>query len=345
MPLIEASYPDPGGLPHAAPGELSQGASTPMHTSPTPSSTREAAGAERAVSQGRVVPPGLLGELRDSTALLHSNTQLRQRLAEDGYLFLRGVLDAGPVLRARSEVFGRLAAVGEIADPPAAGIATGHSRRRETAGDLGAFWKSVNAGPALRQVTHGAALCDILSQIFGAPAIAFDFMFLRAAPVGRWTGLHFDHGFFTRATEQVLTAWIPLGDIPWSDGPLMVVEGSHRFEDLTATQRGFDVARDTGRRAAFTEHPVELASARRTRLLSAHFRPGDVLIFGMLTLHGTFDNCSPAKRVRLSCDVRFQPAAEPRDPRYFGPDPAGTTGAGWAELNGARPLDEPWHVR
>jgi hypothetical protein len=49
--------------------------------------------------------------------------------------------------------------------------------------------------------------------------------------------------------------------------------------------------------------------------------------------------------VRISCDLRWQPAALPIDERYFGPDPTGTTGAGYAELNGAKPLDQPWHVR
>ena len=73
--------------------------------------------------------------------------------------------------------------------------------------------------------------------------------------------------------------------------------------------------------------------------------PLNVVVFTMLTLHGTLDNVSERGRVRLTCDVRFQPECEGRDPRYFGSDPSGTTGAGWGELNGAKPLDEPWHIR
>jgi hypothetical protein len=65
----------------------------------------------------------------------------------------------------------------------------------------------------------------------------------------------------------------------------------------------------------------------------------------MLTLHGSLDNHSALGRVRLSSDVRYQPAAEPTDPRYFGPNPGGTTGAGYGELNGAKPLTQAWHVR
>jgi hypothetical protein len=49
--------------------------------------------------------------------------------------------------------------------------------------------------------------------------------------------------------------------------------------------------------------------------------------------------------VRLSCDVRWQPADLPLDERYFGAHPGGTTGAGYAELVGAKPLTQEWHVR
>lgn len=298
-----------------------------------------------AVSQGRAVPSELLGQMRDSSTLLGEPSRMRERLAQDGYLYLPSSIDAGEVLAARAEVFGRLAEVGEIEEPPVAGIPTGLSRRREMVDDLGAFWKSVNAGDALRAVTHGGTLRQIASSALGRSAVAFDYMFLRAAPVGRFTGLHFDYGFFTRRTEKVVTAWIALGDIPVDEGPLMVVEGSHRFDDLIAAEQGFDVARDSNRQAALAEHPVDFARARAARLLTSDFEAGDVVIFSMLTMHGTLDNCSLRSRARLSCDVRFQPASDPRDPRYFGANPTGTTGIGWGELNGAKPLNEPWHVR
>jgi ectoine hydroxylase-related dioxygenase (phytanoyl-CoA dioxygenase family) len=170
-------------------------------------------------------------------------------------------------------------------------------------------------------------------------------MFLRAAPVGRTTGLHFDSPFFTRATQRVYTAWVPLGDVPATDGPLVIVEGSHRFADLHEAMRGFDVVYDTSRRAQLATDFAEFAESRDCRLLTADFRAGDVCIFGMLTLHGSLDNHSTLGRVRLSCDVRYQPVAEPIDPRYFGSNPGGTTGAGYGELNGAKPLTQAWHVR
>jgi phytanoyl-CoA dioxygenase PhyH len=309
----------------------------------SPSDPGPAAG--RCWTQGRSIPDALVGELSDSSAVVQDGGELRRRLADDGYVLLRGVLDPRAVLAARAEVLGRLVTVDEIRPPALDGIATGLSRRAEMVGDLGAFWKSVSEGPALRAVTHGETLHAILARVAGAPVRAHDYLFLRPAPVGRATGLHFDYPFFTRATERVYTTWIPFGDVPVSDGPLTIVEGSHRFTDLHDGLRGFDVVYDTSRKAQVTADFTAFAESRGCRLLTTDFRTGDVCVFGMFTLHGSLDNRSALGRVRLSCDVRYQPAADPVDPRYFGLDPGGTTGAGYAELNGAKPLTQPWHVR
>jgi ectoine hydroxylase-related dioxygenase (phytanoyl-CoA dioxygenase family) len=86
-------------------------------------------------------------------------------------------------------------------------------------------------------------------------------------------------------------------------------------------------------------HPLTFCRQRDTRLLSSDFQAGDVLIFSMFTLHGSLENNSPAGQVRLSCDVRYQPAADPAvDGRYFGPSPTGSKGGGYADMRGARPL-------
>lgn len=50
--------------------------------------------------------------------------------------------------------------------------------------------------------------------------------------------------------------------------------------------------------------------------LTVDFEPGDVLIFGMQTMHMSTTNVTGC--VRISCDVRWQAAGEPADPRYVG---------------------------
>ncbi|MBV8137607.1 MAG: phytanoyl-CoA dioxygenase family protein [Deltaproteobacteria bacterium] len=285
------------------------------------------------------IPAELLGSLVDSTACLSDALRLRQSFAESGYVFLREVLDRAEVFSARIEVFERLAQVGEIQAPAAEGIATGASRRRELVGDLGAFWKSVSEGPLLRRVTHGWRLRELVSLVFDASARPHDYLFVRPAPVGNGTDLHYDYPFFAGRASQIVTCWVPLGEIPISDGPLVVVEGSHRLIGaielmrLTGDPRTFAATRD----AAYQ------STARGARLLTAHFQPGDVIVFSGFTMHGSLDNHSPAGRVRLSVDVRYQPATDPADDtRYFGPNPVGPKGGAYGEQKAAQPLGTLW---
>jgi len=299
---------------------------------------------KNAMVKGAPVPEALLADLTDSTDLLGNPAAMQAQLTEEGYLFLRGVVDPAAVRAARAEVLHRLETVGEV-EPGSDGIFSGTSRRRELEPDLGAFWKSVSNGEKFRAASHGDAVARVVASVAGTPVRGQDYVFLRVGVPGRATGLHFDYPFFTRMHDQVWTVWLPLGEVPVERGPLVVVEGSHRFADLIEPMRGFDVVKDTARKADLGADAVSFAQSRGVRLLTADFRAGDIALFGMYTLHGSLDHHDASGRVRVSCDVRWQAEQMPRDPRYFGPDPGGTTGAGYAELNGAKPLDQPWHVR
>ena len=295
--------------------------------------------------KGQPVPSSLIHEMVDSASLLDNPTALRARLAEDGYLYLKYVVDKEAIMAARQEVFERLVKVGEIREPAIDGIATGDSRRKELEPDLGAFWRSVSEGRKLRAASNGRDMQRIMSLIFGEPARNQDYIFLRAGAQGRATGLHFDYPFFTRAHDKVCTVWMPIGDVTVEDGPVVVVEGSNRYRDLIDPMIGFDISKDNTRKADFGADAISFAQSRGTRLLTQNFEAGDIALFGMYTAHGSLDNHSPINRVRLSCDLRWQPASLPLDDRYFGDPPKGTTGASYGELNGAKPLTQEWHVR
>jgi len=113
------------------------------------------------------IPADMRGELRDGTTLRNDGDALRTRLAEDGYVLIRGAFDREDVLAAREEVFSRLVDVGEVREPAVDGIATGTSRREELQPDLGAFWKSVCEGPKLRKVTHAGPMLDLMATVHG----------------------------------------------------------------------------------------------------------------------------------------------------------------------------------
>lgn len=295
--------------------------------------------------QEKAIPPEIVGELSDSSSCLDDPTELHQRLQNDGYLLLRQALHYEQTMAARQEILESLMEVGEINSPAIDGIFTGTSRRNERPEGLGTFWKSISEGPAIRQLTHGKQLRRVMDQVFGEPSRPQDYIFLRVAVPGRSTGLHYDYPFFARGSQRVHTVWLALGEVTVEEGPLVVVEGSNRFSDLIKKASTIDYHSTTSPKVMVEPHPVELARQRQVKLLTTNFRPGDLVVFGMNTLHGSLDNQSQAGRVRLSCDIRFQPAADPLDDRYFGPNPKGTTGIGYAELNGAKPLTSTWHMR
>ena len=294
---------------------------------------------------GCVVGEDFLGELQQTVQPMHHECELHLKLDRDGYLFFPGLIDTREIQAARNAVFKHLKDVDELEDPYEEGIFSHRSRRDELYNDRGEFWEMVSNGELLRKVSNGPTLQKIASKIFGSPAVGFDYLFLRAVPRGRFTHLHCDSGFFTRFTKKVLTCWIAFSDITVDKGPLFVIEGSHKFMDIRKNFDNFDVVFNKEQKASIDEDPVSFANKRNAKLLTTNFKPGDVLIFGMHTLHGAFENHATDDRIRLTCDIRYQPISEPRDPRYFGVSPEGTTGAGYGELNGARPLTEDWHVR
>jgi len=296
---------------------------------------------------GTEIPDELCGWLVDSTDLLSNVEALRDRLHRDGYLFVRGLIDAEEVLAARREVFRRLAEVGEIKEPSEAGLWTRSSRRRQQVPDLGQFWQSVSEGPCLRRVTHGDIVRRHVSSLLGEEAQPHDYMWLRPWPPGRSTGLHYDHPFFSVGSQRVHTVWIPFGEVAIEDGPLAVVEGSQHFLDLIKPmqeeQVDATVEPERAQQAAYqseaTADPIAFVRDRQGRFLSQHFQVGDVMVFSMNTMHGSLDNKSSIDRIRLSCDVRYQPAADGMDPRYFGETPVGAQGGGYGEMKGALPLE------
>jgi len=287
-------------------------------------------------SHGHDVPAELLAFMRDSAPLLDDPAGLRARMEEDGYLYLHDVLDREAVYNARIEILSKLASVGEFKEPLNEGLSTGTSTRGEMISDLGAFWQAVCEGLALRTVTHDGRIVEIMTALIGEPVRSYDFLWLRTMHPGRASAFHFDHVYMNRGTDRVYTVWTPLGDVALEEGPLLLVEGSHRWTDLHDEFRGLDVDRDKSRPGHVTLDPVSLARERNTRLLTAEFRAGDVVIMPMFMLHGSLDNRSTRGRVRISCDTRYQPAAEPIDERWVGSPPI-AHGQSYASMGGAKP--------
>jgi hypothetical protein len=265
-------------------------------------------------SHGFSLDTARLGELRDANTLLHDAEALRRRMDEDGYLLLRGYLDREVVQNARRELLTKLASVGEIdpSRPLEEAIAT------STANWTSEFVQDLRTGAAIRAMCHQGRMIAFFEQFLGGAVRSFDHIWVRRVQPGTATGCHYDVVYMGRGTQSLYTAWTPVGDVPLSDGPLAVLENSHRLEDLKNTYGQLDVDRDRDNHPYkggwFSKNPAEVQAQFGGRWLTTEFQAGDLLVFTMFTLHCSLDNTS--NRIRLSTDSRYQLASAPIDERW-----------------------------
>jgi hypothetical protein len=259
--------------------------------------------------------PRIAAVLRDGSALLGDAGALRERLDEDGCLLLRGFHPREAVLRARAAILDYVGAAGALAPgaDPEEGVAAASAAPPNMKGR-----REITHHPAVQPILEGERVTSLFATLFDEPALSFDYKWLRATPPGEFTGVHADSVYMGRGSARLLTCWVPFGEITPAMGAITLCAGSHRspaFARIRETYGRSDNDRD-GYGGWLTTEPLELSDRFGAPWTTTTFAPGDVLIFGMQMLHASFVNVTD--RHRLSCDVRFQPAADPVDERWVG---------------------------
>ncbi len=283
------------------------------------------------------------GALRSSLDIMDNMDFLRHRFQEDGYLYLPGFLDRDLVLAARREELEKFARLGYLDPkyPLMEGVV--HERYRTEAVNPYAeseMDNSARRNPALMQVLYDGTMINFFEGLFGEAVRPFDYTWHRAKTASSKSASppHCDIVFMGRGSHQLCTSWTPLGDIPIPMGGLMVLENSHRLENLKATYGHLDVdqyctnhadaaAIEAGTRqwqdwvnlGAYNTNAIETRSTLGGRWLTTDYHAGDLLVFGMFTMHASMDNTT--RRFRLSTDTRYQPASDPIDERWVGETP------------------------
>jgi hypothetical protein len=279
--------------------------------------------------------PSAFGELRSSNDVLEDPQALNARMAADGYLFLPGLLDRDDVLAAREEILGRLDAAGCIDNQfplddavPAAEVKDGfvHSLAVDNA--------------SLEKVVFHGPMISFYEGFLGGPIRHFDYIWLRAKRPGTTdaTAPHYDVVFMGRGTKRLYTSWTPLEDIPLEKGGLMLLEGSHRQEEVKSTYGAMDVdtycenktearAIQSGEKqwedrvngGKYDDDAIAVRERLGGRWLTTDFHAGDVLLFSLYMMHASMDNHT--RSFRVSTDSRYQLASEPVDERWVGKNP------------------------
>jgi ectoine hydroxylase-related dioxygenase (phytanoyl-CoA dioxygenase family) len=232
----------------------------------------------------------------DSRALLQQPYALRQRLEEEGYLFISGLLplsDVHPVY----EAIMRICREEGWADEQ--DLALGEPRLEGHAG----WWAVYDRVQCLEEF-HALAHHPYILQVI--EAIVQERVLVHPRKIARitfpdtahyTTPPHQDYPLI-QGTPDTYTVWIPLSDCPIKLGGLAILPKSHKVGLLP-------VHRASG--------PGGL-SVDTTRLeatwLAQDMRAGDALIFHSYTVHRALVNISQ-RRLRVSVDYRYQGVSKP----------------------------------
>jgi len=266
------------------------------------------------------------GGLRRSDDALADELTLRQRLEEDGYLYIPGFFESDAIMEVRRELCAQLERTGKL-DPDFPAIdAVPCPPDKTPAYPAGAQNFPIDRRhPTLERFLFGPRIMDFYGRFLGGAPRHYDHTWIRAVSPGMGTPPHCDLVYMGRGTHNVCTAWIPYGDTPLDLGGLMMLEGSHKQSERLANYLAKDVdtycanrSENTKKAGWLAKDPAMLREKLGGRWLTTEFKAGDLLTFGMKMVHASLDNQSD--RIRLSTDTRYQLANEEIDNRWIGPD-------------------------
>lgn len=246
--------------------------------------------------------------------------RLREHYRRDGFVVVRGALDPATVRDLRRAYFATFPP-GYLAEgtDPVEGLFSG--RRPEGLPPHGvaghpahAFVRSAPFAAFIRQ----PALAEIARRLLGAPVQLLPRAILRhfdrSAPVA--SRAHADFRYLDEGSDQVVTAWIPLGDTPLATGGLVYQPGSHELPPrrLAALRQVNDRPGDDRP----LSHDLAWVAEQLGRPWSwTDYRAGDVAFHSPHVVHASLDTRTDA--MRASIDVRFVAIGERTDPRWLVP--------------------------
>jgi len=255
--------------------------------------------------------------------------ELKARYAEQGYLWLKGFLDPAAVIEFRGYVFRHLAESGLTAAgaDPREGISGGGEVNKSLADRrLMALVRSTAYEGFCVQPRLSRFMDEFLNGL----------SYLHKRKIMRYTQpntpaatpAHYDLIYLRGGTSRIVTAWIPIGDVPVEMGGLVYLEGSHAI--------GVDMEKEFSRNAAdmtpeekinaYNKNMTEggwvskdlpdMADRFNTRWLIADYEAGDVMLHSPYMIHASTTNVDARNRIRLSTDIRFQNVEDEIDARW-----------------------------
>lgn len=233
---------------------------------------------------------------RESSPALDDGARLKRRALEDGYLFFRGLVPRDTVLALRRTVLAAAERHGWLA--PDSSLMDGVARQGIRLGAYDdprwvAFLCEVLPLEAFRALGLHPRILGALERICDGPVAAHEGDLCRVVSPGSpdFTTLPHQDRHYVRATGELWTAWLPLGDCPLDLGPLAILRRSHLSGLMPHAGEG------AGKQGVTIPEEATWAGE--------DLAAGDVIFFQGLTVHRALDNVTP-DRLRFSLDYRYQ---------------------------------------
>ncbi len=248
---------------------------------------------------------------------------------ENGYVWLKDFLPRKDVIEFRGWVFGHMAKTGLIAagTDPRDGIASASvPKGREVDRCLMSLVRSVAYEGFCAQPRLSRFMDEFLSGI----SYLHKRKIMRHVRPGTTTATpaHYDLVYLRGGTSRIVTAWIPIGDIPIEMGGLTYLEGSHAIgldmerefgeknRDLSPEERVSAYNRNMTEGGWVSKDLPNMAERFDARWLVADYEAGDVMLHSPFMIHASTTNQDRQHRLRLSTDIRYQNVEDEIDARW-----------------------------
>lgn len=231
--------------------------------------------------------------VRDADVSALRPTDLREEMDTHGYLMIRGLLSPMELIPLLGDVTRVLHQSGWLSSDRdrCDRLANMAAACFEDDAPFKVVYDQVFCLPSFHALPHHPVLQLVMKLLVGPHLL------IHPKSVGRLifpnfdraiTHAHQDHTAIA-GDEETFTAWLPLHDCPLEQGPLRILDGSHRF-GLQPTDG------KTGCIPSGTERGCDW--------VGGDIGAGDLLVFNSLTVHEAEPNRST--RMRISLDCRFQ---------------------------------------
>ena len=239
-----------------------------------------------------------LRPFRVSNDALGDPIELRRRMVDEGYLFLRKFQDADRLRELRLEILGRIRSSGDWI-VPGSDLADGRVDPVKACTEPDRAYQDVYHEAyklqSFHEAAHSAEIVSLIGDLVEGRVFPHPHKIMRIwfpQYTKHTTPFHQDFVHF-QSNLELITVWTPVCDCPIEMGPLAVVEGSHKVGKVV------DHHFSLGAGGQMVNNPEARGTPRCN-----DFEIGDTLIFGCLMVHGALPNTTE-DRLRVSLDNRY----------------------------------------